>query len=132
MQIERPTGDNATIFNALTDYMNLAEFQKAQSEYMELHKHRFTSDEENKLEYTTVHEGYVFILENIIDVKLKERFSDDQVKAFYAHMLTNYAMYKALNPQKMDDLMDFLDFNVFKKTMIAFKEASDAESSGKE
>ena len=41
------------------------------------HMVKFEDTEENKLEYTTVHEGYVFILKSIIDAQLKEKYTTE-------------------------------------------------------
>lgn len=42
----------------------------ASYQYMNRHKDVFDDDEENKLEYTTIFEEYVQILEKIIDAQL--------------------------------------------------------------
>ena len=57
----------------------MAEFKAAQSEYLEAHVDKFTDAEENKLEYTTVHEGYIYILENVIETELHEHYDDDEI-----------------------------------------------------
>ena len=33
--------------------------------------------EENKLEHTTIHEGYIYILESMIDIKLKSKYTHE-------------------------------------------------------
>ena len=42
-----------------------------------MHAHKFEDTEENKLSYTSVHEGYVYILETVIDIKLIEKFGKE-------------------------------------------------------
>ena len=99
---------------------------------MDQQKHKFTDTEENKLEWTPVHEGYIFILEQMIDVKVtdSEKFDEDQLAAFYEHFKDHYADYKAQNEEAMQTLLDFIDFNKFKASMIQFKKAMDADESG--
>ena len=65
------------IFKVICEYLTLEEFQSAQHDYLGAHMGRFEETEENKLEYTTIHEGYIFILEEIIFAKIKTEYSDD-------------------------------------------------------
>lgn len=58
-----------------------------------MHASKFEDTEENKLEYTTIHEGYVYILEKIIDGKLKEKFSEEQVDDFYSGFIADFQTY---------------------------------------
>lgn len=44
---------------------------------MELHVATFEHEDENKFEYTTIHEGYIQILETILELKFQAHFSDD-------------------------------------------------------
>ena len=51
------------IFLEICEYVTLPDFQAAQHSYIEMHKTKFEDTEENKLEYTTIHEGYILIAE---------------------------------------------------------------------
>ena len=50
---------------------------------MELHVAKFDHEDENKLEYTAIHEGYIKILETFLEAKLQDHFNEDQVNTFY-------------------------------------------------
>ena len=51
---------------------------------MHMHAAKFSHDiEENKLEYTTIHEGYILIAEEQIDTKLEEKYSKEEIEVFY-------------------------------------------------
>jgi hypothetical protein len=45
----------------------------------------FNEDEENKLEYTSVYETYVKLIETLIESQLKEKigYSDEDISQFY-------------------------------------------------
>ena len=44
------------------------DFKQAHTDYLEMHKEKFKFDEEeNELEHTAIHEGYVFLVENMLD-----------------------------------------------------------------
>lgn len=68
----------------------MPDFQGSCKDYFGMHAHKFEDTEENKLSYTTVHEGYVFILETVIDVKLKGKYGNEKVDAFYGCFVENF------------------------------------------
>ena len=53
----------------------------------------FDSEDENKLEYTQIHEAYMFLLEQLIDAKLEVVYSDEQIASFYQHFKENFEVY---------------------------------------
>jgi len=61
MQVQQ--NNYPAIFSNICELVTASEFQKAQSDYMNLHKDKFLPQEENQLEHTTVHEGYIYLLE---------------------------------------------------------------------
>jgi len=61
----------------LCEFVTHYDFQTAQKDYMEQHVASFDHEDENKLEYTTIHEGYAKILETTLELKLQENFSDE-------------------------------------------------------
>jgi hypothetical protein len=72
---------------------------------------KFDEDaEENKLEYDNIHKEYVHILEQLIEVKLKAKFSDDEVNEFYSSFGENAAEYEKVNSKVVDQLYNFIDF----------------------
>ena len=74
---------NMQIFKSLSDYIADVEFSKAQCNFFEKINHKFEDSEENKLEYTSIFEEYVFIVENIIEAKLKENYTEEHLNNFY-------------------------------------------------
>jgi len=54
-------------------------FQMAQMTYLWTNSPKFDDEqvEENKLEYTEIHEGYIKILDEKIDEKLKEKYTKE-------------------------------------------------------
>jgi len=81
------------IFQDICDYVKMHDFQLACTEYFGMHAHKFEDTEENKLSYTSVHEGYVYILETVIDAKLKEKHGEAKVEEFYSTFLDNFVEY---------------------------------------
>ena len=88
---------NKAIFNVICEQLTRAEYKDAQYSYLTKHASKFDDTEENKLEYTTVHEGYIYLLESVIDTKLQESFSDEQVQTFYIHFKDNFKSYEQEN-----------------------------------
>ena len=77
--------------------------------------------EENKLEHTTIHEKYIYILEQYIDLTLNNKYGEDAVKAFYEDFRQNFQMYQGQNEEVVQTLLDFVDFNSFKNSILTFK-----------
>jgi len=81
----------------------------------------FEDTEENKLEYTNVYTEYVHILDQMIDAQLKTTFSDAELESFYVGFKDHMPQYEQINPEVVDNLFGFLDFDKFKKAMLSFK-----------
>jgi len=45
---------------------------------------QFSDDEENKLEYTKIHEEYLYIIDEAIESKVREKYSQEAIDQFYA------------------------------------------------
>ena len=88
---------NMEIFDAVSKLLFKEEFTQAQHAYFNKHKDSITDDEENKLEYTQIHEGYVEILEMIIQTELQQTYSEEQVDAFYADLMADIKKYEDNN-----------------------------------
>lgn len=74
---------NLRIFNSIVDVTSQNEFYQAQDEFYKKNAENFEDTEENKLEYTNIYTEYVHILDQMIDAKLKESFSDEELESFY-------------------------------------------------
>lgn len=55
--------ENQVIFQSMTNMVTSTEFNNAAVEFMQKHMDVFDEADENKLEYTTIFEEYVQILE---------------------------------------------------------------------
>ena len=74
--METSSDKNLAIFNEISDYIIDPEFSSAQATFFEKIHDKIEDTEENKLEYTQIFEEYVYILENIIESKLKANHSE--------------------------------------------------------
>lgn len=106
---------NMEVFKTITELIASSEFQEATFQYLEANKEPFTDDEENKLEYTGIFENYVAILEQVIDAKLFQTYSEERVTQFYSDFKDNWKRYEAEDPEAVETLFGFTDFNKFKK-----------------
>lgn len=95
---------------------------------MDQHVGTFDHEDENKLEYTTIHEGYIQICETLVELKLKQHFDEHLVKEFYQVFQQNFEHFKAQNADACDTLLDMLDFNKFKRTMLEMKQSQGADA----
>jgi hypothetical protein len=82
---------------------------------------KFEDTEENKLEYTNIYTEYVYILEQMIEANLLAKFTSDQIEGFYSTFKDNLHKYEKLNPEVVDSLFAFIDFEKFKKNILMSK-----------
>jgi len=82
--------------------------------FMEQYCNKFTDDDENKLEYTPIHEEFIHICEDSIESKLLENFSQEDVDGFYKNFASVYPTFKEKNPDTCDVLNGMIDFSHFK------------------
>ena len=85
--------DNRAVFDKIADLVTSVDFQDASLQFLKKHQDVFTDDDENKLEYTTIFEEYVQILEKVIDSRLIEFFNQAQIQAFYIDFTTSFVEY---------------------------------------
>ena len=90
-------------------------------DFFEKNKDKFEDTEENKLEYTNIYTEYVYILEEMIEANLKEKYTNEQIEAFYASFKDNLSNYEKINPEVVDTLFGFIDFEKFKKAILLQK-----------
>lgn len=57
--------------------MTQADFAQAQDDFFEKNQDKFEDTEENKLEYTNIYTEYVYILEQVIEINLKDKYTDE-------------------------------------------------------
>ncbi len=112
------------LFKDLCDHMAQADFQAAQAEFFHKHAEKFEDTDENKLEYTDLHQQYVYILDEVLEASLKSKYTEDQITAFNEHFQTNYKDYEKVNDAAVDSLFGFLDFNKFKQQAIKMKQGA--------
>lgn len=90
---------------------------------MSKHKDIFDENDENKLEYTTIFEEYVKILESTIDTQLYQNYQEAQISAFYNDFKDNFKEYQKVNSDTVEILFGFIDFNKFKTQMLEVKKS---------
>ena len=113
------------IFQELRIIIQDKEFELAQRAFMEKNYDQFEDTEENKLIYTQIYEQFVSLLENIIVVKLEQKFQSDDVDNFYATFVENIAKYEAEDAVTVNSLFSFIDFNKFKESILLYKKDRD-------
>jgi hypothetical protein len=115
-------GERAVItsLKRLGAVISTPDFQAASAAFVATHKHIFTFIDENKLEYTTLHEAYVELMErtlidNAPDVNI------DELMANLPEFMTGSA--QSHDPDGTGATLDFLcsltDFQAFKDMMLA-------------
>jgi hypothetical protein len=57
----------------------------------------------------------------MIEANLLEKFSNDDIEGFYSTFKDNMGKYEKLNPEVMDTLFSFIDFEKFKKNILISK-----------
>ena len=77
---------------------------------MEKNVHIFDEEDENKLEYTSVYESYVGIMDDLMDHKLVIKFGEDAVQEFYKDIAVNMLKYSSIDQEAFDTIQGFLDF----------------------
>jgi hypothetical protein len=61
------------------------------------------------------------ILETIIEAKLKENFTEEEIQAFFGSFEANMKSYEQINEGTVDILFSFIKFELFKEKMLTFK-----------
>ena len=113
------------IFKQICDIVVQPDFSDARFQFFEKNKETFEDCEENKLEHTNIFKDYIMILEQIIETKLRETFSDDDIKSFYKSFKDNLPEYEKINVETVDTIFGFTDFDKFKQTIVTYKRGLD-------
>ena len=69
------TVEEGAIWKDICQYVINIEFKGAQSEFFEKNYKAFEETDENKLEYTDIHASYVYIIDELIEAKLSEKYT---------------------------------------------------------
>jgi hypothetical protein len=112
---------NTQIFLAIADVITQEEFKKSCDEFYQKNQDKFEDTEENKLEYTNIYTEYVYILETMIEANLLASFTNEQIEEFYGTFKENLKNYEKLNPEVVESLFAFIDFDTFKKNILSSK-----------
>ena len=88
---------NTEIYSFITSLVIDSEFIQMQNAFFDKHMGQFTVEEENKLEYTTIFEQYQQVMDQIIDAKCKEKFSEASIDAFYEGFKSKVDEYASIN-----------------------------------
>jgi len=106
------------LVGALQDIVLDPEFEEQQREFLEKNCMIFEDEEENKIEYMGIFKEYQAKLENFIENRLMEIKPDLNMKKFYNLLETRI---EEVDPQLLDMLLTFSDFQMFKEHMLAHK-----------
>jgi hypothetical protein len=106
-------------------------FSNGQVAFFQQNADKFTDDEENKLEYTVIHEEYIYIIDEAIESKLREDFSQEAIDSFYANFKEEFETLRKVNPDAVDILFCAINFPAFKEQMLKFKSSHDSKDQGK-
>ena len=115
---------NFEVFKMVSEIVQEDDFTNAQHAYFEKNKESFEDTEENKLEYTQIFEQYVTILEEIIAARLKEKYSEEQIEAFYLSFQDNLKKYEQENAISVETVFGLIDFDKFKSSILRYKKDS--------
>ena len=113
--------ESTAIFDYVCDLTTKPEFCQAQNMFYDQYADKFEEEEENKLEYTDYHEAYIKIMDEVIDAKLREKYSIEDITRFFQSYCDNAEAYKAKNPTAVQTLNNMTDFMVFKENMLETK-----------
>jgi hypothetical protein len=57
----------------------------------------------------------------MIEINLKDKYTDNQIESFYGTFKDNLQAYDKVNPQVVDSLFGFIDFEKFKNSILLSK-----------
>jgi len=110
------------VFEKICEIVSSDDFNSAQSSFYEKNCQQFSDDEENKLEYKTIYEEYVYLVEQGLEGELKVAgYDEDAINKFYESFKENMKKFEDINRDVMDLLFGMIDFQKFKDTMIQYK-----------
>lgn len=102
--------------------MTDSELMSANQDFYARHCDTFDENvEENKHEYNQIFEEFVKIQEEVIEAKLREKYTDEQIQAFYQGLESNLKTYEAKDIETVDYLYSMIDFQKFKVKMCMSK-----------
>lgn len=131
--IEWTEGERKVIrsLKAIGHVLQGAEFARVSSGFVEQHKQAFTFEDENKLEYTALHEKYVELMEETI-MRLASDVDMDELLAHLPEFMRDRA--HSGNPENTGATIDFLlsltDFTTFKNMMLGARLGDNVDEGG--
>ena len=122
------SSQNKAIFDKIGELLHTSEFTDAQVQFFEQNCKLFSEDqEENKHEYKTIHEGYIYLVDQAIEAKIQEEFGEEAVNEFYTDFMENYSSYKQIHEETVNILKSAIDFEKFKAHMYEVKKDKEME-----
>lgn len=120
--------NDAKVFKAIETVMLESDFKNATVSFIEANYDKFEDTEENKLEYTEIHNEYLKIVEQVLELQVKERYaiSDAEMDEFYGGFTdkSKLAEYESLSKDTVDHLFTMIDFVHFKNLMLQTKKSA--------
>ncbi len=128
------TAKDLEVYEAIRNLVVNQEFLQQQNAFYEKVMDVFElpshgGEAENKIEYTNCYEEFVYIVEQQIDAKLKEKFTPDEVEHFYLSFKDpeTVKQYEQIDKPVVNQLFTFIDFEKFKEGVFYAKKAMDGK-----
>jgi len=112
------------VVGSLQDIVLESGFEKSQNEFLDKNCSTFEDKDENKMNYMNIFKEYQDKIENFIEKRLKEGKPDLNMKDFLSQVESRI---DEIDPQLLDMLLSFTDFQLFKEHMLAYKSQQKAE-----
>lgn len=107
------------VIGALEDLIMEADFNSLQSGFFRTHCSIFEDSEENKLEYTSLFQSYIDLVETYIERRLKEVFPGFEMDSFMQQLQQHEQEMEGSDV--LEVLLSFGDFSTFKDIMLSYK-----------
>jgi hypothetical protein len=134
--MEASNDSNMQIFKAIQGIITDPDFNIATQAFFATHSKAFDDNvEENKHEYKQIYEEYLSITERVIEAKIRDvhGFDEESFKRFLESFAEKKAEYEVESPDTVDMLYGMIEFDEFKKKMIAAKQGMlDSEGTEKD
>merc|ERR1719281_1474263 len=107
-----------SLLRQIDEIMSSDEFKTATSEFFRSHCFEFTDEDENRLEYTTIHQQFEALVESYL-----ETLGEDYVYfcEHFEEFLQDPGEMTKSRLQTLDMLTGMADFEIFKASMLSTK-----------
>jgi hypothetical protein len=106
------------VLNKLDALVTSDEFAAETASFLCEHCHVFTEDEENKLEYTSIHQAFEALVESHLETLGKDY---EFLCQHFDEVISNPGDLDETRMETIEMLLGFVDFEIFKNTMLSTK-----------